>query len=66
MTQFKIKAGNIKCGGCVTIIKNGLTELPEVETVDVDINDGEVTVTANIVKQTTIEQKLNDLGYPVK
>jgi len=66
MTEFNIKADNIKCGGCATNIKNGLNELSEVESVNVNIETGKVTIIANNIEQSIIEQKLNDLGYPAK
>ena len=59
-------AEKIKCGGCATIIKDGLNEMPEVESVDVNIETGEVMVTANDIAQDVIEQKLIELGYPIK
>lgn len=64
--MIKIKADNIKCDGCANTIKNGLSELPEIESVEVNIETGEVTVTASDIDQTTIEQKLSELGYPTK
>ncbi len=66
MTQFNINASNIKCGGCAENIKNGLSEIAGVESVEVNIESGEVTVTANDVEKSTIENKLSDLGFPAK
>ena len=66
MTTFNIMADKIKCGGCATIIKNGLNKMSEVESVDVDIETGEVSITANNIEQNVLEQKLTELGYPAK
>lgn len=66
MTKIIIKADNIKCGGCATNIKNGLSELPEVNSVGVNIESGNVTIEAGNIDKATLEQKLNDLGYPAK
>lgn len=66
MTTFNIIADKIKCGGCATIIKDGLNEISEIESVDVNVETGEVIVTANNVEQVVIEQKLTELGYPAK
>ncbi|MCK4864763.1 MAG: heavy-metal-associated domain-containing protein [Gammaproteobacteria bacterium] len=66
MTTFNIIADKIKCGGCATIIKDGLTKMSEVESVDVNVETGEVIVTANNIEQALLEQKLNELGYPAK
>ena len=65
--EFNIKAENIKCGGCATNIKNGLNQLSEVESVDVNVETGEVIITTSKdIEQSLIEQKLNELGYPAK
>ena len=65
--EFNIKAENIKCGGCATNIKNGLNQLSEVESVDVNVETGEVKITTSKdTEQSLIEQKLNELGYPAK
>lgn len=66
MTQFNINASNIKCGGCAENIKNGLSEMPGVESVEVNVDSGEVAVTVNNLEQSAIENKLNELGYPAK
>ena len=66
MTTFNIMADKIKCGGCATIIKDSLNEMSEVETVNVNVETGEVIVTANNIEQAMIEQKLTELGYPAK
>ena len=63
--EFNIKAKNIKCGGCATNIKNGLSDLPNVDSVEVDIESGEVKVTTTKeIELAILEQKLNELGYP--
>jgi len=66
MTQFNINASNIKCSGCAENIQKGLKELPGVESVEVNIKSGEVSVTVNNTEQNTVKQKLNELGYPPK
>ena len=66
MTEFKILASNIKCNGCATNIINGLNELTGIDSVEVNIEAGEVTVSANDISQSEIELKLSDLGYPAK
>ena len=44
-------------------IKNGLNELPEIESVEVNVETGEVTIIANDIAQHDIELKLKELGY---
>ena len=39
---FNVK--NVKCGGCVSAIENGLKSLPGVDSIEVTIEGGKVTV----------------------
>jgi copper chaperone len=57
-------AQNIKCGGCVSTIQEGLGSLPGVDKVDVEIEGGKVTVTGANLSRSQISAKLKDLGYP--
>ena len=66
MTQLTIEANNIKCGGCADNIKKGFNELTEVESVEVNIDTGEITFSVNNITQAEIENKLSELGYPAK
>jgi len=59
---FTVK--NVKCGGCVSAIENGLKDLPGVENVEVVIDGGKVTVSGNDLSRATISAKLQELGYP--
>jgi len=60
--QFTVK--NVKCGGCVSNIKNGLQGMSGISEVDVEIAGGKVTVTGENLDRTSIETKLGELGYP--
>lgn len=60
--QFNVK--NVKCGGCVSAIENGLKELPGIESVEVTIEEGEVTVRGENLSRATLSAKLGELGYP--
>ncbi len=64
MQTERIKANNIKCQGCARTIQDGLSDLPEVNTVEVDIEEGEVTVVGEMLHRTALVQKLAELGYP--
>ena len=59
---FQVK--NIKCGGCVTTVRNGLAALPGVEQVDVQIEGGKVTVSGGGLERSQIAATLKSLGYP--
>jgi copper chaperone len=55
---------NVKCGGCASAIENGLKSLPGIESVEVAIDGGKVTVTGNDLSRGQIAAKLQELGYP--
>ena len=59
---FAVK--NVKCGGCVSAIENGLKEMPGVENVEVLIDGGKVTVSGSDLSRERISAKLSELGYP--
>ena len=57
---------NVRCGGCVTTISNGLRKIAGVAAVDVDISTGQVTVNGNGLRREVIAGTLRELGYPEK
>lgn len=59
---FTVK--NVKCGGCVSAIENGLKTLAGVDKVDVAIDGGKVTVTGSDLSRDQLSAKLQELGYP--
>jgi copper chaperone len=59
---FTVK--NVKCGGCVSAIENGLKAMPGVESVEVTIDGGQVTVTGSDLSRDQLSAKLSELGYP--
>ncbi len=58
---------NMKCNGCVNIVKNGLIELEGISEVYVDLTKSEVTVnySSDKLSREIIEKHLGTLGYPV-
>ena len=64
MTELIFKATNIKCAGCANNIIEGLKTLDGVETVEVEIETGQVTVTGNPLELPIITDKISSLGYP--
>lgn len=64
MDKIEIQASNIKCGGCVSNVENGLKDLAGVTTIEVDIPSNKVTVEGSDLDRTIIEAKLAELGYP--
>lgn len=60
---IQVQVENIKCGGCANTIKNQVSKMDNVESVEVDIEQGIITVDGTIEKSNLI-QKLSSLGYP--
>lgn len=55
---------NIKCGGCVNNIKEGLTTITNIHSVNVAIEGGLVKIEGDNLSRQQIAQKLGELGYP--
>lgn len=60
--RFTVK--NVKCGGCVKTIQDGLRALPGVAAVEVVIDGGKVTVEGDRLERAQLAAKLSELGYP--
>ncbi|MDR9436572.1 MAG: heavy-metal-associated domain-containing protein [Thiohalophilus sp.] len=61
---LQITAQNIKCGGCVAAIENGLKALPGIDQVEVTIDNGLVRIEGENLSEQAIRDKLAELGYP--
>ena len=68
MKTERFIVNNMKCMGCVNIVKTGLSQMEGISEVFIDITKSEVTInyTAEKVKHDDIVKKLETLGYPVK
>jgi copper chaperone len=64
MQTEKFRVKNVKCGGCVNTIRQGLMALAGVAAVDVAIQSGEVTVEGEAIDRSVVAQRLGELGYP--
>lgn len=64
--EYIIDADNIKCGGCASTIQDALGSLDGVQAVDVDIESGRVTVTADEGLRDVLAAALKASGYPEK
>ena len=65
MQQEQFTVANVKCGGCVSAIENGLKELDGVSAVSVTIEGGLVEVSGDSLDREVLSEKLAALGYPV-
>lgn len=63
METHKLSVANVKCGGCVVNIQNGLNDLAGITRVDVDQATGVVEVEGSIGREQ-LASKLAELGYP--
>ena len=66
MEKIEFQSSNIKCGGCVANVENGLKGLDGITDINVDIASNIVTVQGTSLDKTVIENKLSELGYPVQ
>ena len=64
--EYVIDADNIKCGGCASTIQDALGRLDGVQAVDVDIESGRITVTADDGLRDVLAATLKSSGYPEK
>lgn len=64
--ELEFQVQNVKCQGCASAIRNGLGQHPGVQTVQVDVPTGRVTVTVISNLRPALSAALKDLGYPEK
>jgi copper chaperone len=61
-----IEVENIRCGGCANTITHSLQKIDGVSSVSVDIENGRVTVTADMDDRERLVAALLKNGYPEK
>lgn len=61
---YTISVENIKCGGCANTITSKLTALDSVDSCQVDIENGMITVDGDAAQKPAVAQLLLKLGYP--
>ncbi|HIO13670.1 MAG TPA: heavy-metal-associated domain-containing protein [Chromatiales bacterium] len=64
MTITRIEVDNIKCGGCMKTIENGLLRLDGVTRVDIDLEAGAVSIEATNLSRDALAAVLSGMGYP--
>ena len=64
MTNETFSVQNVKCGGCASTIQDGLAAMPGIDTVEVEVEGGTVTVSGADLDRATLSAKLAELGYP--
>lgn len=66
MSSLELQVNNVKCGGCVNAIREGLLALAGIQEVAVDIDSGTVSIHGEGYNDKDIHSKLNELGFPVR
>jgi len=61
---MNITVENIKCGGCAGTITKKLTSTFDTDDVDVNIEQGTISIDIDIAKREELVKVLLDLGYP--
>ncbi len=65
MKHLDFQSSKIKCAGCVANIEKGLNSFAGITEVKVDIESNVISVQGSKLDKTVIENKLEELGYPV-
>lgn len=61
---MEITVDNIKCGGCAGSITKKLTAVFDTDKINIDIEQGIVTIDLDASKKSELAKVLLDLGYP--
>lgn len=64
MEKLEIQASNIKCGGCVSNIEQGLNNFAGITEVKIDIETNMISLQGENLDEVLISRKLTELGYP--
>ncbi len=63
--HFDIQVENIKCGGCANSITTGLMEDETINSIEVDIESGTISIEAeDSADRDAIAARLLKMGYP--
>lgn len=66
MKELEIRIKGMVCGGCENRVKNVLSEINDIESVEANHNTGVVRITSkNNLDITQIENKIKELGYEI-
>ena len=64
MKKITIKVNGMVCDGCENRVKNALSTLDGVESIEASHKTGIVTVISNKeIEKSVIEDRINDLGF---
>jgi copper chaperone CopZ len=66
MKTQEIFVENIKCGGCMTSIKNALEKIKGVVKVEINKDEEKISLTGDHYQLSEVIDSLNSMGYPQK
>jgi len=66
MKTQEIFVENIKCGGCMTSIKNALEKIKGIIKVDINKDEEKISLTGDHYQLNEVIESLNSMGYPQK
>jgi copper chaperone CopZ len=66
MTTEIIFVENIKCGGCMSSIKDAIKKLKGVSDIEIEKESDKGTIYGTAILRGTLVNKLANLGYPEK
>jgi copper chaperone CopZ len=64
MKTQEIFVENIKCGGCMTSIKQALEKIKGITKVEIDKEEEKISLTGDYYKLSEVIDSLNSMGYP--
>jgi copper chaperone CopZ len=64
MKTQEIFVENIKCGGCMTSIKQALEKIKGIAKVEIDKEEEKISLTGDHYKLSEVIDSLNFMGYP--
>jgi copper chaperone CopZ len=64
MKTQEIFVENIKCGGCMTSIKQALEKIKGISKVEIDKEEEKISLTGDHYKLSEVIDSLNFMGYP--
>ncbi len=59
-----IDVENIKCGGCANTIRKKLTETFSPDSIEIDVEQNRITLSADALDMESVEETLRSIGYP--
>lgn len=66
MNELEIKVNGMVCEGCENRIKNAISLIDGMESVNADYKTGTVTILANKeIDKLKIEEKIEDIGFEI-